>query len=129
MVLQEKPRQRLPAHARYVYVARVGNLSDGAVCGTILNPPGARYGPLDQPGYQLILVQTGEMLVEAGEQSARVQAGEVALLLAGQRVFLQCARDRETRHSWLTAFAPLLPPDRLAQLKSAPRALPTSPAM
>lgn len=129
MVIQETGRPRLPAHSRYVYVARVGSLRDGVVCGTILNPPGARYGPLEQPGYQLILVQTGEMLVEAGEQSVRVRAGEVALLLAGQRIFLQCGREREARHSWMTVFEPLLPPDRLAQIKSAPRALPISPAM
>ena len=129
MVLLERAKPRLPAHPRYVYLARVGDLRQGAVCGTILNPPGGSHGPLDQSSYQLILVQTGEMLVEAGEQAVRVRAGEVALLLTGQRIFLQCARDRETRHSWLTVEEPLLPPDRMALLQSAPRAQPTSPAM
>ena len=128
-MLPADPPARLPAHPRYVYLARVGNLREGAVCGTILNPPGGRHGPLDQPGYQLIFVQTGEMQVEAGEQSVRAGAGEVTLLLAGQRIFLQCAADRETRHSWLTVIEPLLPPDRKALLTSAPRTLPLSPAM
>src|SRR5687768_8438150 len=110
--LQERARPKLPSHSRYVYVARTGDLHLGASCGTILNPPGGHHGPTDQPGYQLVLVHSGEMVVEAGEQEFCVAAGEVALLLTGERVFIRCTRDRETRHSWLTARAPVLPPER-----------------
>ena len=127
--LQERARPRLPPHALYVYLARTGDLRAGASCGTILTPPGGHHGPTDQPGYQLVLVQSGEMVVEAGEQVCDVAAGEVALLLRGERVYIRCARDRETRHSWLTAAAPLLPPERLRLLRSAPRTQPLSPAM
>jgi AraC-like DNA-binding protein len=120
----------LPTHPRYVYVARVGSLDAGAVCGTILNPPGCRYGPLNQLVYQLVLVETGEMLVVVDQEPpVRAAEGEVVLLNPGQLVRLQCTPARETRHSWMSVRAPLLPPERTVLLRAAPRTLPRSPAI
>ena len=124
-----RPRAPLPVHSRYVYLARVGSLRDGAVCGTILNPPGAVHGPIEQRWYQLVLIEAGDMRVDADGDPTRVAAGEVALLIPGQRVVLSCAVARETRHSWLTVSDPQLPPERTALLRAAPRSLPTSSAM
>ena len=71
-----------PAPPRHVYVARVGNLEAGAVCGKILNPPGCRYGLPNQPVYQLVLVETGEMLVMVdAEPRTLPQSPAVARLL------------------------------------------------
>jgi len=119
-----------PASPRHVYVARVGNLEAGAVCGKILNPPGCRYGPLSQPVYQLVLVESGEMLVMVdAEPPVRAVEGDVILLNPGHLVQLQCTRTRETRHSWMSVRVPLLLPERVALLRTAPRTLPQSPAV
>jgi AraC-like DNA-binding protein len=80
--------------------------------------------------YQLILVQSGEMVVTVDhEPPVTAPAGDAILLLTGQRVLLQCAPARETRHSWLSVAEPQLSPDFVDLLHAAPRSQPISPAL
>jgi AraC-like DNA-binding protein len=97
--------------------------------GTVTYPPGGTLGPRTQVDLQLVLVLAGSARVWVDDTARRLAAGQVGLLLPGHRERFAFDAHVATRHSWVQAHVPELPPALSARLGRLPSALPLSPAL
>jgi AraC-like DNA-binding protein len=70
--------------------------------GTVVYPPGGKYGPRVQQDLQLVLLHTGSMQVEIDASVLRVPRGNVALLKPGHTEFFTFAETKQTWHRWIS---------------------------
>ena len=113
--------------------ARVG-------AGEMIFPAGAAFGPRKQTGYEVILLDQGELTIEidgashattsaASAISVVLQAGHVTLLVPGTYCTFRFSRQGETRVRYVIAYDPALPLPLLEPLALRPTALPASSAL
>lgn len=100
-----------------------------AVAGSIVYPPGGRFGPRIQQDLQLVLLYTGEMEVAIDGVPRHVEAGRVALLTPGREEAFAFARSRETWHRWIAVHVDPLPAEALERIRSLPFSLPLTEEM
>ncbi|MCY9691859.1 helix-turn-helix domain-containing protein [Paenibacillus alginolyticus] len=100
------------------------NHIDSATVGTIVYPPGGRYGPRIQQDIQLVLLHTGAMEVTIDGVPFRLEPGNVALLKPGHIEHFTFADEQESWHRWI-AVQPLSV-DEVKALEQVPFSLPIS---
>lgn len=100
-----------------------------AWAGTIVYPPGGRYGPRIQPDLQLVLLHTGRMAVEIDGSEYTVQPGHVALLQPGHLETFRFSESLETWHRWIAVHLDPIREQTADFMQSLPFALPISEAM
>ncbi len=100
-----------------------------ARAGTVLYPPGGRYGPRLQTDLQLVLVHTGSMRVCIDGTDCCVPAGHVALLKPGHVEEFQFAEKEETWHRWIQVSPQSLCSEWLVVLSRLPFYVPLSDKM
>jgi AraC-like DNA-binding protein len=97
------------------------NLSiDSTYGGSILYPPGSRFGPRIQPDLQLVLLHTGIMTVLIDDTPYDVQPGQVILLKPGHQEHFTFAKEQETWHRWIAVHTKELSNDQLQILEHLP---------
>jgi len=94
--------------------------------GVVTYPPGGELGPRHQTRLQLVLIHEGSVTIEVSGHRRRLVAGEITLLLPGNREQFWFDRDQVTRHSWLEASEPQVEAETLEWLATAPHAVPFS---
>lgn len=97
-----------------------------AAAGSIVYPPGGRFGPRIQQDIQLVLLYTGEMTVKIDGNPLRVQPGHVVLLKPGHEESFAFAAGEETWHRWISLHVSPLPQAELRYLYSLPAFQPLS---
>lgn len=97
--------------------------------GEMLFSPGARFGPRKQAAYEIILPQSGGLVIEIDGAPLHVRPGEVTLLHPGPRCVFHFDEHAETRVRYVSAYDPALPIALLSLFDASPFILPVSPAM
>ncbi|UVI31971.1 AraC family transcriptional regulator [Paenibacillus spongiae] len=100
-----------------------------AAAGSIVYPPGGRFGPRIQQDVQLVMLYTGEMIVTIDGQELRVQPGHVVLLKPGHEESFIFSRTEETWHRWIAVHAPALASSVMESLYALPPYLPLTEEM
>ena len=100
-----------------------------ASAGTVTYPPGGTLGPRAQADVQLVLVHSGSATVWVDGVERAIPAGHAGLLLPGHSERFAFDPTVATRHSWVQARVPALPPSTARRLAGAPASLPLSPAL
>jgi AraC family transcriptional regulator len=100
-----------------------------ASAGTVTYPPGGTLGPRAQEDVQLVLVHSGSATVWVDGAERAIRAGHAGLLLPGRMERFAFDPVVDTRHSWVQAHVPALPPAAARRLEAAPASLPLSPAL
>jgi AraC family transcriptional regulator of arabinose operon len=85
------------------------NNIDSAWAGTIIYPPGGRYGPRIQDDLQLVLLHSGEMEIEIDGTAHRITPGSVALLKPDHHEQFIFSSRGETWHRWISIHMSVLP--------------------
>jgi len=85
----------------------------GSHAGTVVYPPGGRYGPRWQQDYQLVLLHAGEMTVTVDGAAYDIKSGHVLLLRPGHHELFHFAERQDTWHRWI---AVQLLPEALASV-------------
>ncbi|WP_261800438.1 AraC family transcriptional regulator [Paenibacillus sp. PAMC21692] len=94
--------------------------------GSIVYPPGGRFGPRIQQDIQLVLLHSGEMRVSIEGQMMQVQPGHVVKLMPGYEERFAFAEDEETWHRWIAVHVEELPEETLTLMAELPVVLPLS---
>lgn len=91
-----------------------------AVGGTVVYPPGSRFGPRVQADLQLVLLHTGAMTVYIDEVPHTIQPGQVILLKPGHQEQFLFAKEQETWHRWIAVHVGELTEQQRDQLEQLP---------
>ncbi|OPA73376.1 AraC family transcriptional regulator [Paenibacillus selenitireducens] len=70
--------------------------------GSVVYPPGGRFGPRIQQDLQLVLLYTGEMNVSIDGRELNVKPGHVVLLKPGHEETFTFSKTEETWHRWIS---------------------------
>jgi AraC-like DNA-binding protein len=100
-----------------------------AVAGSVVYPPGGRFGPRLQKDIQLVLLYTGNMDVTIEGKLLQVQPGHIILLTPGREETFVFARKEETWHRWISVHLTELSEDAIHYLNSLPIILPLTEEM
>ncbi|WP_270878739.1 AraC family transcriptional regulator [Paenibacillus aestuarii] len=100
-----------------------------ATAGTVIYPPGGRFGPRTQPDIQLVLLHTGQMTVYIDDVPHEAQPGHVVLLKPGHMEQFFFAKAQETWHRWIAVHMQKLTAEQLAHLQQLPFSIPISENM
>lgn len=100
-----------------------------AHAGSIVYPPGGRYGPRIQQDLQLVLLYTGEMTVTIDGRSLHVQPGHVVLLKPGHEESFAFSKTEETWHRWISVRVSPLSEELRNTLHQLPEMLPLTEEM
>jgi len=100
-----------------------------AYAGSIVYPPGGRYGPRIQQDLQLVLLYTGEMTVTIDGRPLHVQPGHVVLLKPGHEELFTFSKTEETWHRWISVRVAALPEEVRTTLYQLPEFLPLTEEM
>lgn len=100
-----------------------------AEAGSVVYPPGGKFGPRIQPDIQLVLLYTGEMRVAVDGRELRVPPGHVALLKPGHEEMFAFSRTEETWHRWISVRIDPLSRELRDDLYRLPAFLPVSEPM
>ena len=100
-----------------------------AAAGSIVYPPGGRFGPRIQQDIQLVMLYTGEMIVTIDGRELRVQPGNVVLLKPGHEESFVFSRTEETWHRWIAVHVPSLEDETRERLYTLPEYLPLTEEM
>ncbi|MCD1257625.1 helix-turn-helix transcriptional regulator [Paenibacillus athensensis] len=73
----------------------------GCHAGTVIYPPGGRYGPRWQQDYQLVLLHAGEMTVTVDGEAYPIKPGYAILLRPGHQESFRFAEHQNTWHRWI----------------------------
>ncbi|MFC5647931.1 helix-turn-helix domain-containing protein [Paenibacillus solisilvae] len=98
----------------------------GALAGTIVYPPGGRYGPRVQQDVQLVLLHTGSLLVEVDGKKRTVQPGTAALLKPGHKETFLFADKQETWHRWISVHISPMSDEEREFIDKLPLSIPIS---
>ncbi|MFD2381804.1 helix-turn-helix domain-containing protein [Paenibacillus xanthanilyticus] len=102
---------------------------DSVIAGTVVYPPGGRFGPRIQQDIQLVMLYTGTMEIVIDGQTLRVQPGHVVKLMPGQQETFAFADQEETWHRWIAVHVRDLSEDALAFMSNLPVVLPLTEEM
>ncbi|WP_337102596.1 AraC family transcriptional regulator [Paenibacillus sp. YIM B09110] len=97
--------------------------------GSIVYPPGGRFGPRIQQDIQLVMLYTGEMTVTIDGRELHVQPGHTVLLKPGHEESFTFSRTEETWHRWIAVHAPELEEAVREDLYALPEYLPLTEEM
>ncbi|MDG0812566.1 AraC family transcriptional regulator [Cohnella rhizosphaerae] len=100
-----------------------------AVAGSIVYPPGSRFGPRIQQDVQLVMLYTGEMTVTLSGRALRVKPGHVVLLKPGLEETFVFSKSEDSWHRWIAVHFEDLPETAVEQLSELPECLPLSEEM
>ncbi|RAV21465.1 helix-turn-helix domain-containing protein [Paenibacillus contaminans] len=100
-----------------------------AVAGSIVYPPGGRFGPRVQLDLQLVMLYTGEMTVTIDGRQLHVLPGHVVLLKPGHEETFAFSRTEETWHRWISIHVSSLSDDTRKTLYELPEYLPLTEEM
>ncbi|MFD0618394.1 AraC family transcriptional regulator [Paenibacillus sp. GCM10027629] len=100
-----------------------------AYAGSIVYPPGGRYGPRIQQDLQLVLLYTGEMTVTIDGRPLHVQPGHVVLLKPGHEELFAFSKTEETWHRWISVHVSPLSEEMRNTLHQLPELLPLTEEM
>ncbi|WP_152391982.1 AraC family transcriptional regulator [Paenibacillus guangzhouensis] len=100
-----------------------------AYAGSIVYPPGGRYGPRIQQDLQLVMLYTGEMTVTIDGRPLHVQPGHVVLLKPGHEESFIFSKTEETWHRWISVHVGALPEEMKHALYQLPETLPLTEEM
>ncbi|CAI6052541.1 AraC family transcriptional regulator [Cohnella sp. JJ-181] len=101
----------------------------GATAGSVVYPPGGRFGPRVQQDIQLVMLYTGEMHVTIGDRSLSLSPGQGLLLKPGHEETFVFSRTEETWHRWIAVSTGRLDDACLRALHVLPEALPLTEEM
>lgn len=105
------------------------NSIKSAYAGTIVYPPGGRFGPRKQPDIQLVMLYSGEMNVSIDDRILHVKPGHVIILKPGHEEFFSFSRTEDSWHRWIAVHVPDLNQEVLDQLYALPDCLPLTEDM
>lgn len=95
-----------------------------AAPGTIVYPPGGRFGPRQQTDFQLVLVHTGSMKVDIDGIVHHVQPGYVELLKPGRTETFEFAKEQDTWHRWIAVHINPVPIFTTEYVERLPSSIP-----
>lgn len=100
-----------------------------AEAGSIVYPPGGKFGPRIQQDFQLVMLYTGEMTVTVAGRSLHVTPGHVVLLKPGHEESFVFSKREDTWHRWIAVHFDSLPRRTVEALYDLPECLPLSEEM
>lgn len=100
-----------------------------AVAGSIVYPPGSRFGPRIQQDIQLVMLYTGEMTVTFSGRPLRVTPGHVVLLKPGVEETFFFSKSEDSWHRWIAVHFEELSETAVETLNELPECLPLSEEM
>ncbi|WP_214628888.1 AraC family transcriptional regulator [Paenibacillus agaridevorans] len=92
--------------------------------GSIVYPPGGRFGPRIQQDIQLVLLHSGAMSISIEGQMMQVQPGHVVKLMPGYEERFAFAEEEETWHRWIAVHVGELTDETLTFMTELPVVLP-----
>lgn len=99
------------------------------VAGTVVYPPGGKYGPRFYRDIQLVLLHSGSMEVDIDGQSYKVRPGHVMLLAPGQTITILFHKHEDSWHRWITLAPTVDIRGGVPALYALPRVIPLSSTM
>ncbi|GLX66447.1 AraC family transcriptional regulator [Paenibacillus glycanilyticus] len=100
-----------------------------AVAGSVVYPPGGKFGPRIQMDLQLVMLYTGEMTVTIDGRELHAEPGHVVLLLPGHEEQFVFSKTEDTWHRWIAVHAPELDDETLESFRRLPECLPLTEDM
>ncbi|MDQ6421585.1 AraC family transcriptional regulator [Paenibacillus sp. LHD-117] len=100
-----------------------------AVAGSIVYPPGGRFGPRIQQDIQLVMLYTGEMNVTIDGRHVRVLPGQLILLKPGHEETFIFSKTEQSWHRWIAIHMNELPEHTRDALYQLPECLPLTEEM
>ncbi|WP_036719478.1 helix-turn-helix domain-containing protein [Paenibacillus harenae] len=97
--------------------------------GSIVYPPGGRFGPRIQQDIQLVMLYTGSMNIVINGQLLSVQPGCVVKLMPGREEAFAFAKAEDTWHRWVAVHVQGLSEELYAFLDGLPSVLPLTEEM
>ncbi|MHA6483414.1 helix-turn-helix domain-containing protein [Paenibacillus sp. strain BS8-2] len=97
--------------------------------GSIVYPPGGKFGPRIQQDIQLVMLYSGSMCVSIDGNVLEAVPGQVARLLPGHREEFIFAKSEETWHRWISIHVDGVPKDILEAFAALPPVLPLTEEM
>jgi len=97
-----------------------------AAAGSVVYPPGGKFGPRFQRDIQLVLLYTGDMRVAIDGREQHVLPGHAALLMPGHEELFTFSRMEETWHRWISIHIEPLSRELQDELYRLPACLPIS---
>lgn len=75
---------------------------EDCIAGTVVYPPGGKYGPRVYREIQLVILHSGSMEVNIDGTVHKVKQGHVMLILPGQTVSITFTKVHESWHRWVS---------------------------
>lgn len=100
-----------------------------AYAGSVVYPPGGRFGPRVQQDIQLVMLYTGEMQVTIDGRALYAAPGHVVLLKPGHEETFFFSKTEETWHRWIAVTPVSLDDAAIEALFALPEILPLSEEM
>ncbi|MEK0315808.1 AraC family transcriptional regulator [Cohnella sp. 56] len=100
-----------------------------ASAGSIVYPPGGRFGPRIQQDIQLVLLYTGQMNVAIDGRTLHVLPGHAVLLKPGHEESFAFSRTEESWHRWIAVHLDPLEAHTRDALYRLPEVLPLTEEM
>ncbi|MFD0697433.1 helix-turn-helix domain-containing protein [Paenibacillus sp. GCM10027628] len=94
--------------------------------GSIVYPPGGRFGPRLQQDIQLVLLHTGQMEVSIDGELHKAQSGNVVILKPGHMEQFHFSKNKETWHRWIAVNLTPITDETYEHLQTLPFSLPIS---
>ncbi|WEK53994.1 MAG: AraC family transcriptional regulator [Candidatus Cohnella colombiensis] len=95
-----------------------------ASAGSIVYPPGGRFGPRVQQDIQLVMLYTGEIDVTIDGRFIHVSPGHLLLLKPGHEESFQFSKKEETWHRWIAVHVSCLSDETRHTLYQLPECIP-----
>lgn len=99
------------------------------VAGSVVYPPGGKFGPRIQQDIQLVMLYTGEMTVTIDGRELHVLPGHVVLLLPGHEEQYIFSKTEDTWHRWIAVHVPELENKTRESFRQLPEYLPLTEDM
>ncbi|WNR42680.1 AraC family transcriptional regulator [Paenibacillus roseipurpureus] len=102
---------------------------ESVTAGSIVYPPGGRFGPRIQRDIQLVMLYSGQMDVTIGDRTIHVKPGHLIMLMPGHEEYFTFSKTEDSWHRWIAVHVPGLEGEVLEQLSAMPECLPLSENM
>lgn len=96
---------------------------ENAYAGSIVYPPGGRFGPRIQQDIQLVMLYTGEMNVSIDGRHVRVLPGQLMLLKPGHEETFIFSKTEQSWHRWISVHLTELSDETREALYQLPECL------
>ena len=95
--------------------------------GRVVYSPGGYTGPRVQRDFELIILHSGEAIVELdGGGSKPLDIEAITLFHPGHHEYFRYSHTRDTHHSWCAVAPQCVPPEMVRELAHAPFSVPSS---